>query len=125
MHAREDVVKLLLTKRGVDPFSTGGVSILLKPPPSTVFLNNNNPLNGKSFFEMTLKTLFKSRQNHKLNFLLFQLLCLIVNWRKSWHDNLVCGFLTPVHYCVVIFRVAIRRLYIWWHPDKLAQPQQF
>lgn len=27
MYSREDVVKLLLTKRGVDPFSTGGVSI--------------------------------------------------------------------------------------------------
>jgi len=30
MYSREDVVKLLLTKRGVDPFSTGGVSII--PP---------------------------------------------------------------------------------------------
>lgn len=27
MYSREDVVKLLLNKRGVDPFSTGGVSI--------------------------------------------------------------------------------------------------
>ena len=26
MHSREDVVKLLLTKKGVDPYSTGGVS---------------------------------------------------------------------------------------------------
>lgn len=26
MYSREDVVKLLLNKRGVDPFSTGGVS---------------------------------------------------------------------------------------------------
>lgn len=26
MHSREDVVKLLLNKRGVDVFSTGGVS---------------------------------------------------------------------------------------------------
>lgn len=26
MHSREDVVKLLLNKKGVDPFSTGGVS---------------------------------------------------------------------------------------------------
>jgi ankyrin repeat protein len=30
MYSREDVVKLLLTKRGVDPYSTGGVSIQLK-----------------------------------------------------------------------------------------------
>lgn len=29
MYSREDVVKLLLNKRGVDPFSTGGVSILI------------------------------------------------------------------------------------------------
>ena len=29
MYSREDVVKLLLTKRGVDPFSTGGVSMRL------------------------------------------------------------------------------------------------
>lgn len=28
MYSREDVVKLLLTKRGVDPFSTGGVSVV-------------------------------------------------------------------------------------------------
>lgn len=28
MYSREDVVKLLLNKRGVDPYSTGGVSIL-------------------------------------------------------------------------------------------------
>lgn len=28
MYSREDVVKLLLNKRGVDPFSTGGVSIV-------------------------------------------------------------------------------------------------
>ena len=28
MYSREDVVKLLLNKRGVDPFTTGGVSIL-------------------------------------------------------------------------------------------------
>lgn len=28
MYSREDVVKLLLTKRGVDPYSTGGVSTL-------------------------------------------------------------------------------------------------
>lgn len=28
MYSREDVVKLLLNKRGVDPFSTGGVSII-------------------------------------------------------------------------------------------------
>lgn len=27
MHSREDVVKLLLTKKGVDSFSTGGVSL--------------------------------------------------------------------------------------------------
>lgn len=27
MFSREDVVKLLLNKRGVDPYSTGGVSI--------------------------------------------------------------------------------------------------
>lgn len=27
MYSREDVVKLLLNKRGVDPYSTGGVSI--------------------------------------------------------------------------------------------------
>lgn len=27
MYSREDVVKLLLNKRGVDAFSTGGVSI--------------------------------------------------------------------------------------------------
>lgn len=27
MYSREDVVKLLLNKKGVDPFSTGGVSI--------------------------------------------------------------------------------------------------
>lgn len=26
MYSREDVVKLLLTKKGVDPYSTGGVS---------------------------------------------------------------------------------------------------
>lgn len=26
MYSREDVVKLLLSKRGVDPYSTGGVS---------------------------------------------------------------------------------------------------
>lgn len=32
MYSREDVVKLLLTKRGVDPFSTGGVSINHNPP---------------------------------------------------------------------------------------------
>lgn len=28
MYSREDVVKLLLSKRGVDPFSTGGVSFI-------------------------------------------------------------------------------------------------
>lgn len=28
MYSREDVVKLLINKRGVDPFTTGGVSIL-------------------------------------------------------------------------------------------------
>lgn len=27
MYSREDIVKLLLSKRGVDPFATGGVSI--------------------------------------------------------------------------------------------------
>lgn len=27
MYSREDVVKLLLSKRGVDPYSTGGVSL--------------------------------------------------------------------------------------------------
>lgn len=32
MYSREDVVKLLLTKRGVDPFSTGGVSMNHNPP---------------------------------------------------------------------------------------------
>lgn len=26
MYSREDIVKLLLSKRGVDPFATGGVS---------------------------------------------------------------------------------------------------
>lgn len=30
MYSREDVVKLLLNKRGVDPFSTGGVSTQTK-----------------------------------------------------------------------------------------------
>lgn len=29
MYSREDVVKLLLTKKGVDPYATGGVSIIL------------------------------------------------------------------------------------------------
>lgn len=28
MYSREDVVKLLLNKKGVDPFTTGGVSVL-------------------------------------------------------------------------------------------------
>lgn len=28
MFSREDVVKLLLQKKGVDPFSTGGVSVV-------------------------------------------------------------------------------------------------
>ena len=26
MHSREDIVKILLTKKGVDPFASGGVS---------------------------------------------------------------------------------------------------
>lgn len=30
MYSREDVVKLLLNKRGVDPFTTGGVSISME-----------------------------------------------------------------------------------------------
>lgn len=30
MYSREDVVKTLLSKKGVDPYSTGGVSICLK-----------------------------------------------------------------------------------------------
>lgn len=29
MHSREDVVKLLLGKKGVDPYSTGGVSLII------------------------------------------------------------------------------------------------
>lgn len=29
MYSREDIVKLLLSKRGVDPFATGGVSYTL------------------------------------------------------------------------------------------------
>lgn len=29
MYSREDVVKLLLSKRGVDPYATGGVRIIL------------------------------------------------------------------------------------------------
>lgn len=28
MYSREDVIKILLTKKNVDPFSTGGVSII-------------------------------------------------------------------------------------------------
>lgn len=28
MYSREDVIKSLLVKKGVDPFSTGGVSII-------------------------------------------------------------------------------------------------
>lgn len=39
MYSREDVVKLLLTKRGVDPFSTGGVSIFFYFLHLIVFLN--------------------------------------------------------------------------------------
>lgn len=36
MYSREDVVKLLLNKRGVDPFSTGGVSALQSSPCSSM-----------------------------------------------------------------------------------------
>uniref|UniRef100_A0AAG5DJ21 Uncharacterized protein n=1 Tax=Anopheles atroparvus TaxID=41427 RepID=A0AAG5DJ21_ANOAO len=36
MYSREDVVKLLLQKRGVDPYSTGGVSTPSCLHPSTI-----------------------------------------------------------------------------------------
>lgn len=44
MHSREDVVKLLLAKKGVDPYSTGGVSekLILKnlTPYGRVYIYN-------------------------------------------------------------------------------------
>lgn len=42
MYSREDVVKLLLTKKGVDPYSTGGVSVPKYPKTGARLLRFHN-----------------------------------------------------------------------------------
>lgn len=93
MNSREDVVKALLNKRGVDPFSTGGVSIFIYYILLMVSRESKNKKNiwssKKKCSSIVTPSIYKNIQKNKnFSVFFFYNLVLAVFSSSSWFINI-------------------------------------